>query len=361
MKVLIPVGGVGKRLWPLSRRSKPKQFQKVIGDKSVISSYVGHYREGGFKMSDIYLCTGREMVNLMYQERLGIPKQNILGEPCRLDNGPAIGYLLVTALKKFPDEPVLIAFHDHYLKKPKVFSAAARAAGQYAARAKKICFIGVPISYPTANLGYIHIGKNVARAGKFPIYAYKSWHYRPDVDEAREYMHSGEWLLNPSYYVGTPRCFMKLYEKYAPNWYGNLMRIYPSVGTAREKSVVRKYYPKMEKNNIDDVIWKKMKSGDINVLAADFGFNDIGAWEILQEALVERPKENVSKGRAIDWNSRDCLMYNYNPKKLLATVGLEETIIVDMNDVLLVVKKDRVKEIRDLLKKIEAEGGKKYL
>ncbi len=120
MKAIIFAGGVGTRLWPLSRRRSPKQFEKVIGDKSTLQLAVERLIPD-FKWEDIYISTSERYTNLVKEQLVDIPKENIIGEPETRDVGPAVGLVIANLMKKHPDNPIVILWSDHMIRETGLF------------------------------------------------------------------------------------------------------------------------------------------------------------------------------------------------------------------------------------------------
>ena len=154
---------------------------------------------------------------------------------------------------------------------------------------------------------------------------------------------------------------LSLYKKHMPKVYDGLCQIHAAWGSDRQDEQVRKIYPSFEKISGDFALFEKMDPKELVVLSADLGWSDIGAWNILKDELAENQSDNVISGEVLDVESRDCLIYATSPNKVVATIGLENLIVVDTPDGLLVCQKDRVSYVKKIIEKLKVAKKEKYL
>ena len=161
MKAIIFAGGVGTRLWPLSRRSSPKQFEKVIGDKSTLQLATERLLPD-IDWKDIYVATGERYVSVVNKQLKTLPISNIISEPEARDVGPAVGLATATLLKKFSNIPIIILWSDHIIRQDDLFRRILTICAKTIAQHKnKIIFIGQRPRFASQNLGWIKFGKVV--------------------------------------------------------------------------------------------------------------------------------------------------------------------------------------------------------
>src|SRR5690606_5009265 len=178
MKAVIFAGGVGTRLWPLSRKKSPKQFEKVVGDKSTLQ-LAAEKLFPEFKSEDIYVSTGTNYVNLVKEQLPFIPHENIIAEPAKRDVGPAVALVMGYLAKKFPNEPVIILWSDHLVKKIDTFKKIILEADKLVQKEQdKIIFIGQKPRFASDNLGWIETGK-VIKETAVTFRSFEGFKYRP--------------------------------------------------------------------------------------------------------------------------------------------------------------------------------------
>ncbi len=354
MKIVIFAGGVGTRLWPLSRKHTPKQFEKIIGEKSTLQLAV-HRLVPDFDFEDIYISTGKKYVDIVKDQLPEIPQENIIGEPIMRDVGPAVGLVASILFKRFSDEPMAILWSDHLVKKEELFKKALKTAEELIVKnPAKIIFIGQKPRFASQNLGYISFGKEIEKVNDFPLYEFKGFKYKPDLETAIKYLADGHHAWNLGYFVTTPKFLLGEYEKLAPEVYEKLMNISISYGTDRFENVIDEVYPTIEKIHFDNAILEKLKNEDAYVISENIEWSDIGAWEALKEALSEKEDENATKGKVMLEDSRDSLVFSYTDQ-LTVGIDLDDMLVVNTHDVTLVCPKSSVPKIKKLVESLS--GG----
>ncbi len=346
MKIVMFAGGVGTRLWPLSRKNSPKQFEKIVGDKSMIQITVQKLFPE-FAWEDIFISTGAQYAPNVREQLPQLPPENILIEPEMRDVGPAVGLVTAQFAKKFPDEPFAILWgSDHLVKKEKEFRDALRNAEDLVKKEGEVLvFVGQKPRFPSQNLGYIEFGDQVSTAGSLPVYSFTGFEYRPHLSTAEMFFKDGHHAWNLGYFVTTPRFLWSLFEKYAPDLYFDLKKIHDAYETPEYDRVLAETYPTIEKISFDNAILEKMDTSYGRVLSIDIGWSDIGAWEALKEALSEKDEDNVTQGKVMATDSKDTLIFNYTDQ-LVVGIDLESMLVISTNDVVLVCPKESVPKIK---------------
>lgn len=349
MKAVIFAGGVGSRLWPLSRRKSPKQFERIIGDKSTLELTVDRLRPE-FAPEDIFISTGVAHAQLVKKQLNFIPESNIIIEPSKKDVGPAVALVMsYLARAGYQDEPVVILWSDHLVQKSDKFKQILEAAATVIEKEKdKIIFIGQKPRFASQNLGWIQhnrILKNVARINFHKFVAFK---YKPGASLAQKYFKDSAHCWNLGYFVSTPRFILSLFEKFDPTIH-KLVQIIQDTKTDGEfEYAIKKHYGEMPIINFDNAILEKLDPNSAYVVVEDIGWSDIGAWEALKEALEKEPKDTITHGNVDIEDCHDNLIYNYQNNKLVVAVDLDDILVVNTDDVLLVAKKsssDKIKQI----------------
>lgn len=351
MKIVIFAGGVGTRLWPLSRKNTPKQFEKIIGDNSTLELAVKRILPL-VDPSDIFISSGVAYKDILYQQLPQIPKENFILEPVMRDLGPAVG--LVTALfeKISIDEPFIILWSDHLVKNEDLFRKVLKTAGEILKSEKnKIVFIGQRSRFPSQNLGWIELGEEIKKINDLPVFSFKSWQYRPSIEVAEKFHKSNNHVWNPGYFATTPRFLFSLYKLHAPKMYKVLTRIQKAYLTTQYDKVLRSEYESLEKISFDNLILEKIDPKHGYVIKADLGWSDVGAWEALKEALTTAEHENVTRGNVLLEDSSDVLLFNYT-NQLTVGIDLSEMIVINTSDVLLICKKSSIPKIKKLVESL---------
>lgn len=359
MKAVIFAGGVGTRMWPLSRQKTPKQFEKIINNQSTLQLTVKHLRPE-FEYKNIYISTNKKYQAIIKKQLPKIPAKNIIGEPVRRDLAPAVGYLSAILAKEDPSQPFVILWSDHLRRKVASFKKVLQAGKKLIEEnPRRFVFIGEKPTFPNQNLGWIQTGKKIKNVSGFPAYKFKSWHYRPSIELAKKYFQDKHWFWNPGYFVVTPQFVLEQYQRFLPKMYQKLMKLQATLGTKKHQKELNKIYPTTEKISFDDGILAKVEPEKAVVLGCDLGWADIGTWEALKEYLQKTPKTNLLKGNVHLQNCQDLMIYNYTDQ-LVAAIDVQGMVIVCTDDVILVCPESSMKQIKKLVESFQGTEKEKY-
>ncbi len=353
MKFIVFAGGVGTRLWPLSRKNSPKQFEKIVGDKSTLQLAVERLTPT-FPYDDIYVSTGEKYKDTVMAQLPQIKKDHFIFEPAIRDVGPAVGLAMAIVAKSDANSPIGIIWSDHFVKKETRFREVLTFAKDIIEEKGKntIVFIGQRARFANQNLGWIEFGKEASRIRDTKIFHFKKLIYRPSLEDAEKFLESGSYAWNPGYFVTTPVYLLAQYKKFVPELYRGLMEIQAAYGTDAYEKTLARVYPTLEKISFDDAILHNIDPKDAYVIAADLSWSDVGAWEALKEALETASSENVTKGKTMITDSKDNLIFNYTDQ-LVVGIDLEEMLVINTDDVLLVCNKKSVPKIKKIVESLE--------
>lgn len=359
MKAIVFAGGIGTRMWPLSRKKSPKQFEPIIGNRSTLQLTVERL-EPEFAPENIYISTGIQYVGIIRTQLPQIPPQNIIGEPEMRDVGPAVGYLISIIAKTDPDSPVAIVWSDHLVKNIPAFKQAIITGGQYLTQnPHKYVFIGQRPRFANQNLGWIEFGDVLQSLNQISVRAFVSWHYRPDYSTAKQYFRDGRHAWNPGYFVVTPKVVLEAYHQHAPQIYSGLMTLQKSYGTPAHQEHLKQLYPNFEKISFDDLIISKIDKKSAVVLSVDMDWSDVGTWEALKEALQTKPQANLIHGQVVNPGTQNSVVYSYT-NQLVTAIGLKDMVVVVTDDTVLVIKQSDIPKIKEMLKTFEGTDLEKF-
>lgn len=351
MKIAIFAGGVGTRLWPLSRKNTPKQFKKIIGEKSTLQLAIDRLLPD-FRLEDIYISTGKRYEEIVRSHLSEIPSKNFIFEPDMRDVGPAVGLTCAIIGKEHPDSPIAILWSDHFVQKERRFKEVLKMAESLIReKISSMILIGQRARFANQNLGWIEFGENLSEIRETKVYSFKRTIYRPTLGEAEEFLKNKNFAWNPGYFVTTPRFLLSQYKKFTPEIWEGLTKIQHSIGKSNYLTVLEKIYPTFEKISFDNAILERVNPKHISVIAADLGWSDIGAWEALKEALEISSGENVTRGKVLINDSSDNLVFNYTDQ-LTVGIDLEKMIVINTDDVLLICNKNSVPKIKKLVESL---------
>lgn len=363
IKIAIFSGGAGSRLWPVSRRDRPKQFQPLTGDESLFQHMVG-LLERDFGLENLFVITGRDYVASIRQQVPALPPTNIVAEPDMRDTLAAVGYAAAVIEHRFPGTPLATLWGaDHIVRNDETLQNALKAAYKLASERGIIVKVDVRPTFPSTQLGYVEIGERATRIDDFDAYEFVRFSEKPDLRTARHYLEHGKHLWNTGYFVWNSATILDLYRKYAPDAYAALRRIMEAMGTPDEERVTEREYAAIPKQSVDYGVFSHIQPGEMLTIPADLGWADVGAWDVLRDELSEGDGANVVMNEATEHvgiDTYNSVIYS-STGKLIATIGIDNLVIVDTPDALLVVPADRAQDVKKIVDRLKAEGKTEYL
>lgn len=365
MKIIIFAGGTGRRLWPLSRQASPKQFEPLLGEKSTLQLAVDRVRDA-YGAENIFVSSNQRYRETIREQLPELPAGNIIGEPERRDLAPAVGlamaHLAASAEAASADsEAVAIIWGDNYMKDTETFLALLKAAEVLLQRNEaRIVFIGETPRFANENLGWIGLGDKLGEIEGRPYFAFESWRYRPPLAVAEEMHEQGRHVWNTGYFVTTIGFVQELYRKHQPQMAEILDEIEEAIGSEQYEEVLAQRYPEMEVASFDDAILTHVAQEEAVVLHGEMGWSDPGTLYALKEALASSAEENVEEGLVVAKDTTDSLLVNQEHDKLMAAIGLDGFVVVNMADALLIVPKNRIPDVKEFVNQLQNSELEKY-
>ncbi|MDA8431423.1 MAG: mannose-1-phosphate guanylyltransferase/mannose-6-phosphate isomerase [Nitrospiraceae bacterium] len=355
MYAVILAGGSGTRFWPLSRETSPKQMLRVFGDLTMIQQTVARLGDAMPK-ENIYIVTGQKYAYEIGQQLLeveGAEGVKILNEPEAKNTAPAIGFAAAHIAKKSPDAVMAVMPSDHIIAKNDVFMEVLRRAKALARRGY-LTTIGIKPDRPETGYGYIQTGRSISKDAAMGEFEVTRFVEKPDLKTAKQYMKSGGYLWNSGIFVWRVKDVLAEIRRQLPEFYRGIVAIEKAIGKKTEEEAVASAFRAFKPVSIDYGIMERAKK--VAVISADIGWSDMGSLRAIEDISEKDEAGNVVAGNVIDIGSRDSIVYA--GKRLVATVGLENMVVVDTPDATLVCRKDNTQDVRkvvDALKKKKAD------
>lgn len=353
MKVVIRAGGVGSRLWPVSRQAKPKQFHALTSEQTMLEEAIERVRPI-VDLKDIYVSANETSQKYVRDFHHEISAENVIVEPARKDTAAAIGLESVIIAHANPEAIVASLGSDHSIKRDEEFQRVLQAAEQFiSTHAEYILAIGLRPTRPDTGYGYIECGDTLAEIGDLRVSHVNQFREKPDEKTAKAFVAEPNYLWNGNMFVWRVDTILKLYEEFLPEMHAQLMKIAEAMGTPEQQAVIDEVYPQMEKIAVDYAIIEKATKRA--AMAAEIGWNDVGDWARLKDELAETEGENVAIGAEhLSVDTKNTLVYS-DSGKTIATIGLDNVIVVDTGDALLICDKYRSGDVKTVVEKLKED------
>lgn len=358
LHAVIMAGGSGTRFWPDSRRSRPKQFLPLAGDRTLIQQTVDRCQPW-IPYDRVWIATGASHAAQTRRQLPELPSSRIVMEPCGRNTAPCIGLAAIQVLREDPDAVLLVMPADHVIRPPEKFHACVSAAVDVVQQNPKASVLfGVPPSYPAVGFGYIERGEPLPASSENIAYQVKSFREKPNRDVAQTFVDSGNYYWNSGIFVWRASNVVALLEEFQPELFGRLQKLAKSLGTPQWDTALAAEFPQMPSISIDHGILEKARN--VHVLDAAFEWDDVGSWHALARLLGVDSDGNTVDGLHCGIDTKNCIIRSTRDH-MIATIGLEDCIVVQTPDATLVARRDDENALRKLVALLEEKGYAKFL
>ena len=343
ISVVIMAGGKGERFWPKSRVNMPKQFLSLTDDgKSMIQHTVERLKDI-VESENIYVVTNELYKDLVNEHIPSIPKENIIIEPVAKNTAPCIGLAAIHISKKDPDSKMIVLPADHLIK--------------FNEKGENLVTIGITPNYPETGYGYINFKKGDSLPSIKNVYEVLKFEEKPNLEKAKEYLASGQYLWNSGMFVWKTSTILENFKEHLPKIFQGLEIIRKSIGTNEYEKVLKTEFVKLPSESIDYGIMEKARN--IYVVPGNFGWDDVGSWLSIERINRSNQDGNVISGNVISIKTKNTIIQGTD--KLIATIGLEDIIIVDTEDAILICNKDNTQEVKEVINNLKICNRTEYL
>lgn len=349
LHAVIMAGGTGTRFWPQSRKQRPKQLLPLAGAETLIQQTAARCQPW-IPPERIWVVTNARQVEATRVQLPQVPAENFLVEPCGRNTAPCVGMAAIRLLQTDPEAEMLVLPADHVIQPHEVFQAACqRAASVLAQHPSGLILFGVRPTYPATGFGYIERGEPLADRAD-AIYDVARFREKPDAVTAAEYLASGRFYWNCGIFVWRAARILEALAEYEPELSSGLQQL---ASESDWSTAVERVFPTLKSISVDYAVLERARH--VFVMEAPFGWDDVGSW-----LAVARLKGVDEAGNTIDgpWSgvsTKDCIVRT-TPDHLVATIGVEDLVIVHTTDATLVARKSDEDGLRKLVSQLEQEG-----
>lgn len=351
---LIMAGGRGERFWPKSRKNLPKQFLSLTDDGKTMIQLTVERILPLVKLDDIFIATNKAYRELVLEQIPGLPEENILCEPIGRNTAPCIGLGAIHIAQKYDDAIMFVLPSDHLIKFTNMFLKTLETGAGIAENNTNLVTIGITPDYPETGYGYIKFNP---RKTEGQAYAVERFVEKPSLEVAKEYISTEEYLWNSGMFIWKVSSILKNIQKFMPDTYESLIKFKEAIGTPQQDSILEKEFHSMQSQSIDYGIMEK--ANDIYILPGTFGWDDVGSWLAVERIKKTNEFGNAVSGNIITVNTHNCIIQG--DKKLIAIVGMEDTIVVDTADATLICAKDSAGEIKKVTENLKICNRNEYI
>lgn len=344
---LIMAGGRGERFWPLSTDEKPKQFLKLIGDRTMIQMTVDRLTKL-IPLERIFVVTGKRYVEVLRKQLPSLPLRNIIVEPVGRNTAPCIGLSAFMINKYYRNSSMVVLPSDHLIVDEEEFLKTIKAADEFIDNNEEaIVTFGMKPSRPETGFGYIKCGANEENINSYKIRNVEKFVEKPNIETAKKYLKEENFLWNGGMFIWKCSTVLKLTKMYLSKTYEVLNEIAASTEGGFEE-VLEEKYPEVENISVDYGIMEKAKN--MYVIPCDFGWDDIGTWYSVERYRDKDEDNNVCVGEIKNIDGKNNIVVANG--KPIVVVGLSDVFVVESDDIIFVGKKEDVKRIKEIKKKV---------
>jgi mannose-1-phosphate guanylyltransferase len=352
-------GGIGSRFWPMSRTSHPKQFMDILGTGQTLLQQTYDRFLRLCPKENIYIVTNESYIGLVKEQIGDINMNNILSEPARKNTAPCVAYACYKIAQMNPAAVTVIAPSDHLILKEDTFVKAIKSCYKKAESEDCLVTLGIRPSRPDTGYGYIQYTEPVKNEKDKRMKKVKTFTEKPDLDMAKFFMQSGDFLWNSGIFIWTVKSIINAFEKYCPEIDSIFKEGNNVYNTPKEAAFINNVYSNCKNISIDYAIMEK--ADNVYVRSSVIGWSDLGTWGSLYDHIKQDKNGNAIVGKNVmAYDSNNCIV-NVPKDKLVIMQGLDDYIVVESDGILLICKKEDEQQIRTFVNDVKVRKGEKFV
>jgi mannose-1-phosphate guanylyltransferase len=352
-------GGVGTRFWPMSRTAHPKQFIDVMGTGQTLLQATFSRSVKICPANNIFVVTNESYRSLVKEQLPQLPEENILCEPARKNTAPCVAYATWKIHSQNPDAVMVVAPSDHLITKEDTYVKAIKSCMTKAVAEDCLITIGIRPTRPDTGYGYIQFVEADPPQKDKRIKKVKTFTEKPDLDMAKFFLQSGDFLWNAGIFVWSAKSIMSSFESLMPEMAQIFNEGAGKWDTKEEKEFLKDAYARCKNISIDYAIMEKAKN--VYVRASIIGWSDLGTWGSLYTHIKKDHQGNAVVGKQVMvYDSKNCVVH-VPGDKLVVIEGLDDFIVVESDNILLICKKQDEQQIRKFVNDVKIAKGDKFV
>lgn len=358
MKFIVMAGGQGTKLWPMSRFTRPKQFQTIVGSNSLFKTNVDALLSR-FPPEDVFISTKKAYKSFIQTDAPQIPIENIILEPdIKKDQGPATGFAALKAAHRYPNEPFMVIQADCLRSPKESYLDMLEEADRLVKKDKRLITGGIRPMSPDMGSDYLMFGDKIPTDGKLEVYKIAKFVNRlGDYKKTKELIENFHVSTHCNHHCWFAGQLLDAFKEFKPNWYENLMQITEYFDKSNEEEMTENFYSQIEAGPVE-VVTSHIFEREGSVILLPFRWTDVGSWSSIYDY---QEHDNYYEGKEVVSLDAKGNLIKLEKEKLVVLFGVQDLVIVETPDALLVTQREKSGKMGEVLKKIKEGGLDKYL
>jgi len=358
LHAMIMAGGGGTRFWPRSRQKRPKQFLTLVGERTLLQQGLERL-EAIVPPERTWIITAQQHRDEVLRQLPALPPDHVVGEPCGRDTAACIGLGAALIARQDPEAVMVVTPADHVIEPAQEFRRALHVAEQLAREhPQALLTIGVTPTYPATGYGYIHRGPLLSQRQGISVFRVQGFREKPAFDLAERMVATGEYFWNSGIFAWHTSTILRALEENQPRLHAAVDRIARAWDTAEGQGVFEREYQGLDKISIDYAVMERAR--EVLAIQAPFRWDDVGSWLALERMHPQDADGNTVLGLHCGIATKNCLVVA-DPEQLIATVGVDNLLIIQDGDAILVADRREENTIRQIVEMLKKKNLEKYL
>jgi mannose-1-phosphate guanylyltransferase len=353
LHAIIMAGGSGTRFWPRSRRDRPKQLLRLAGESTMLQQTVARV-EHLVPPERVFIITGADQADATRAQLPELPARNVVAEPSPRDTAPCIALAAGIVASKDPSGMMIVMPADHVIEPVEAFRTSIRAAaGVVDDDPTALVTFGITPTRPETGYGYIERGELLESRLGIPVYRVLQFREKPDRSTAERFLSAGNFLWNSGIFAWRARTILDEIREHQPRLGEGFSPILDAIGTPDEPEALARYFPQLDRVPIDKAVMEHARN--VRMLEVPYDWNDVGDWRAVSTLLERDAAGNAIQGHVVARDTRDSIIIS-DDGGIVATLGIDDLVVVHSGKATLVARKDRLDELKALVESL-AEAG----
>lgn len=351
--VVILAGGAGTRFWPLSTETRPKQFLRLVGDRTLLQQ--AYDRVATLVPAEqVLVLTAQRFAAEVRKQLPAIPAHNVVGEPCRRDTAAAVALATLLCKHHLGAKVMTLLTADHRIEPVGAFQQVVVSAIQGAQLHPRALYtIGIQPSYAATGYGYLQLGQQIDAEGSVPHYALEQFREKPDPRTAQAYVDSGQYRWNSGMFIWTVDAIINELQQHLPDHLQRLQQAVAAHGTPAFEQALSQAFAPLSSTSIDYAVMERARQ--VHCVDAQFEWDDLGGWLAIERFLERDDADNAVRGHLHTREATGNIVFCEREDEHVALIGVRDMVVIRTSNKTLVMPKERAEEIKQLVRTLDED------